>query len=128
MGFVLVRVWLDLGVDQQVLDLFGREVGDADVAGQVGVDQVLHRVPGGEDAGGVVEVGGVRVEGYGPVHEVEVQVGGLEVGERFLQGRPDEVGAVVVVPEFRGDPVGGARAGGGVEGGADVVFVSFLGL
>ena len=80
-------------------------------------------MPGGGDAGGVV-VRAVGVLGYGPVHQVEVEVGGVEVGEGAAEGGLDEVGRVGGVPEFGGQPVGGAGEGGVGEGVADGGFVA----
>ena len=86
-------------------------------------DQGFHGVPGGGDAGGVV-VGAVGVLGDGPVHEVEVQVGGVEVGQGFAESGLDEMGGVGGVPELGGEPVGGAGESGVGEGVADGGFVA----
>lgn len=123
---VLVGVGSDLGVREQVLELAGGEVGHPDVPGQVGPHQLLHRPPRGQDVGLVVQFRGMRLECHGPVHQVQVQVGCLEVREGLLQGRPDQVGPVVIVPQFRGGPVRGASARRGIQGGTDVFLITCI--
>lgn len=77
----------------------GREVRDPDVADEAGGEERLHGVPGGQVGNGVVGDGG-----DGPVHEVEVQIGCLEIGKGLLESREYGFGCVGVVPELRGQP------------------------
>ena len=83
--------------------------------------ELLHGRPGVRE-GNLVErhelvgrrgvVGAVR-EGHGPVDEVQVERVELKVAERLLQGGPDVLRSVCVVPELGGNPhivaVGDAR-------------------
>lgn len=79
------------GVVEEGLQLLGREVRDADVAGFACADERGHGIPRGEKFDFVmVEVG----VGHGPVHVVEVEVVELEVGEGGGEAGLDVFGAV----------------------------------
>ena len=81
------------GVVEESLELRGREVRDADVAGFACADECGHGVPGGEEFDFVVVEVGV---GDGPVHVVEVEVVELEVGEGGGEAGFDVFGAVAM--------------------------------
>lgn len=40
------------------------------------------------------------------MHEIEVEIGGVEICEGFVEGSDDVGGAVLCIPELAGDPVG----------------------
>ena len=121
---VFMGVRFDLRVREQVLDVPRREVRDPDVPRQVRGDQLLHSVPRVQHAGVGVQPRGARLEGHGPVHQVQVEVGRAQVGERLFERRAHQMRRVVVVPELGGYPVLGPGEGGGVQGCADVFFVA----
>ena len=122
----------DGGIGEEALDFDAGEVGDADSAGFgglfedtfhgfVGVDVV--RVAGLDLAVGGFGHGGFPArEGAGPVHEVEVNVVGAQVGERGIKGSFDVVRMVTVVPEFGRDEELGAWNAGFADGGASGAF------
>lgn len=101
-GFKFVGEWADLAAAQDRVELTGREVGDANVACEIGTDERFHRPPGVQEGGVLVDDraagGGVGQECHGPVHEVQVKIGDREVGEGFVQCRGDEFGSVGRVP------------------------------
>lgn len=71
-GLELVGVGADVADGEDGLDVLFGEVGDADVAGEVGAHEVLHGSVGVDDGDRGVELGGSWAEGDGPVHEVQV--------------------------------------------------------
>jgi hypothetical protein len=82
------------GVVEEGLELRGRKVGDADVAGFAYAHEFDHGIPSFEELDFVVAEGRV---GYGPVHVVEVEVVELEVGEGGDETGGDVFGAVAGV-------------------------------
>ena len=128
--FELVRGGDGGGVGEEALEFRVAEVGDADGAGFAGLQARFHGFPGVEVVGGAGEdfvaavfifghEGGAPGEGGGPVHEVEVEVVGVEVLERGVEGGAHVVGVVRVVPEFGGDEDFGAGDAALLDGGAD---------
>lgn len=118
----------DARLAEQPVQLRPAEVRDADGARLARCQQCLHGLP----RGNVVGVAGGRVargvfgeerraagEGRGPVHQVEVDVGGVEGGEGGVERGGDVIRVVGVVPEFGGEEDFGARDGGGVDCVAD---------
>jgi hypothetical protein len=70
-----------------------------------------------------------RKKSHRPVHQVEVEIGDVEVREGLFKSGPDVFRLVCCVPEFAGEPVfasGGAGACRAVEGGADVGFIVYM--
>ncbi|EPE03565.1 hypothetical protein F503_06738 [Ophiostoma piceae UAMH 11346] len=143
-GLLQERVRLDL-VDcrldldarrQQGLELVLREVGHADGPHLAGAHKALHDLPGVGQGDVVVQVDLARrgvlgeqvviavvAKGDGPVDEIEVEVVGLEVGERGVELARGIGGAVVRVPELAGDEDLVARDAGRLDAGADFLLV-----
>ena len=109
----LVGHRLDGASLEDVLDLLGVEVGDADAGDKAQGHELLHGEPGVGGVDGLVELDGpililgegdlAPLEGVRPVDEVEVEILESEV----TQGAPTRglhvLGVVLVVPELAGD-------------------------
>jgi len=97
----------DGGFVEEALDFGFGEVGDADGFGFAGFEGGFHGFPRVDVVGLAGLDLAVRVlghegvaagEGGGPVHEVQVHVGGIEVLEGSFQGGHHVIGMVAVVP------------------------------
>lgn len=131
MAFVLVDSGHNVNVwgGEQALEFGEAEVGDADGAGFSCFHARLHGAVGAEVVGGAAEgragdgvlgeEGGAAGEGAGPVHEVEVYVGRVEVTEGGVERGGYIVRVVSVVPELGGDEEVRAGDAGFLDGGAD---------
>lgn len=101
MHFHLVSCWDDICLLQQTIELGLAEIGDADGLCFSGLECLLHRlvrfhIVDARRLGLTVTVLGehvvARLECAGPVHEVEVNVVGLEVFEGSIEGGLNIVG------------------------------------
>ena len=120
--FCLVEVGLTLhlvghGLDgaplEDISDLLGVEVGDADALDQPQGHELLHGEPGVGGVDGLVEFHGAvlvlgegylaPLEGVGPVDQVEVEILEAEVGQSATTRSLHILGVVLVVPELAGD-------------------------
>lgn len=86
-------------------------VGNTNGTG-LGLGKLGHGLPGVDNGDGVVngnigvigegEQFGAGLESHGPVHEVEVEVGELELGQTLIEGSLDIVGVMLGVPQLGG--------------------------
>lgn len=97
------RKYLGGGIAEEALEVGEAKVGDTNVLDLAGVDELLQLAPGVDVVPvGVVLLEVVRVGAGGPVHEVEVDVVGLEVFEGLCNGLGDAL--VPGVVELGGEP------------------------
>lgn len=108
---------------QKLLEVLDAKVAHTNVLDLAGINQLLHLAPGIDKIPVVVDLLGVLpVKTGGPVHEVEVDVGGIEVLERGVNGLGDVL--VPVVVQLGGEPdllTGNAR---GLDALADFLLVA----
>ena len=111
LGRGVARVQLDLvggrgdlgvGVAQQLLEVLDAKVGHTNVADLARADELLHLAPGVGEVPVLVVLLLAGDGGAGPVHEVQVDVVGAELGQAVSDGLGDTL--VVGVVELGGQP------------------------
>lgn len=109
---------------QELLHVLDAKVADANVAHLARVEQLLHLAPRVDKVPVAVRrlAAGGGVEAAGPVDQVQVDVVGLQGGQRVGQGLGHAL--VVGVVELGGQPDVGAGDARGAQAGADLGLVA----
>lgn len=108
---------------QKLLQVLDAKVADTNVLDLAGVNQLLHLAPGVHKVPVVVHLLGVSLDKTGgPVHQVEVNVGGIQVLERRIDSLGDML--VPVVVQLGGEPDLLAGNAGGLDTLANLLLVT----